>query len=95
MGNEPRVECRDRTVGEQVKSKERKFEERFVGYQRTRRVLSLLKLRNHINQARFPQLFSFLASSNLTPSILCHRQMPDSIEEIPKEGDLRGRIAKN
>lgn len=27
----------------------------------------------------------FLVSSNLTPGSLCRRQMPDSIEEIPKE----------
>lgn len=71
---------------EQVEGKERKSKKRFVGSQRGRVALGTTKSRRRL--ARSP-LFSPLVSSNLTPSSLCRRQMPDSIGEIPKAGPDR------
>lgn len=72
---------------EEVEGKERKSKKRFVGSQRGR-ALGTTKSRRSRARSRH---FFFLFSSNLTPSSLCRRQMPDSIEEIPKEGLQTGK----
>lgn len=70
---------------EGVEGKERKSKKRFVASQRGR------ASSYEITSLPRAALSFFLFSSNLTLSSFRHRQMADSIEEIPKETRLESR----